>query len=663
MPCRPNSITETIAACGWETWAPEPGRYSFTNALIDVLEDWLGRRAFSAAMLHCEVLSVLKQSRPRKNREISKTPVYIVNTSNPKAHSIEITRQRYSAPLLGDLKTKLPESANGSPSSLLSSAPTVNYDKFDLPSLTATLPDKTFVLPHVIMSIALEEYQMLDMDAFACWLKDFPALASYAKIQGVYHSFSTLVILSVPVVIWNVLPDHPAWNFVGYATSDNLFASSSLETSTTDWQVSRQCTSPKLDTASVCTAVGSDVESVGPLKNRLDETTPITSVLQSMPISIVRHSSTKTSALPPPTTKPASYNPLGGNDEYRDFSENSWYPEFSREIRHSRTLVDIRNEEFDSVEDSLEIFFSASENIDSPFEVKELKDFCWGNSLADVIAGKGPAGLERIAWIDDRNSGPGLEDSKDAREYRNPLTAAGLFRALKEPRFNHEHLPDAARRLIYVTDLSPACIYALIATASWLQAFALRDAISKHLAFQSSITAKTPSNGIAKFQLDLHLPFFILDKSLPRKEPLGKAYKRPQRRWTDLSFLKLERYESQREIQEPGEVWGIQEAQISCVVTGTDNWRWIAYGFIDAEIDGVLADSTFEDLSFDLVAAGKLEVNTPIRSPQEYWIKVFEIRIDYVRKQWLYLERLLERSVDQYVQCLSKILLIAPLMI
>jgi hypothetical protein len=61
------SITETIAACGWETWAPEPGRHSFTNALIEVLEDWKDRKLFSAAMLHSEVLSVSKHPRPKKN--------------------------------------------------------------------------------------------------------------------------------------------------------------------------------------------------------------------------------------------------------------------------------------------------------------------------------------------------------------------------------------------------------------------------------------------------------------------------------------------------------------------------------------------------------------------------------------------------------------------
>jgi hypothetical protein len=56
-------------------------------------------------------------------------------------------------------------------------------------------------------------------------------------------------------------------------------------------------------------------------------------------------------------------------------------------------------------------------------------------------------------------------------------------------------------------------------------------------------------------------------------------------------------------------------------------------------------------------------MTTPIWNVRDYWIKIFEIRIDYVRGQWHYLIRKLERSIDLYVRDLSQILLILPLMI
>jgi hypothetical protein len=135
-------------------------------------------------------------------------------------------------------------------------------------------------------------------------------------------------------------------------------------------------------------------------------------------------------------------------------------PEFSTisTIHDTEKLVDVRDE-LGTVRDNLSIFFTASGNMDSRFEVEEFEYFCRGVSLADVVAAKGPAGNQRIAWTDDRISGPDLEESKVAREYENPLTATGLLRALNKLRFNDENLLDAARRLVYVTDLSPTCIY------------------------------------------------------------------------------------------------------------------------------------------------------------------------------------------------------------
>ena len=220
VPSRTNAITETIAACGWETWAPEPGRHSFTNALIEVLEEWIDRRSFSAAMLHSEVLSVLKATRPKKRLEISKTPIYIVTTSNPKTCSIEICKRSQGSMSQSYVQS---ESCNPDQSSTQVSAtePAEPEDKFDLSSLVATLPDNTFALPHVIMSVALETDQMLDVNAFEQWMKDFPAVARYAKVQGVYQSYSILVLLSVPVVVWNLLPENSACNFVGYAKSED----------------------------------------------------------------------------------------------------------------------------------------------------------------------------------------------------------------------------------------------------------------------------------------------------------------------------------------------------------------------------------------------------------------------------------------------------------
>jgi hypothetical protein len=218
-----------------------------------------------------------------------------------------------------------------------------------------------------------------------------------------------------------------------------------------------------------------------------------------------------------------------------------WCPEFSRLRQiNELTLGEFKKKVYtDSTDDAdvedlrnLSILIG---NKDPPLEAEVLEDFCRGTNLEDVKAGRGRAGIQRVVWIDERTSFPDLQGSGVARQHENPLTATGLLRALKKPRFGHEDLPDAARRLIYIADGDPACIQALAATVSTHQARVLRNAIYQYLKFQTLIAVKIPSAGFLNFQLDLHLPFFILSK-FPPEEFGGNVHLKPWRNWVDLSF-------------------------------------------------------------------------------------------------------------------------------
>src|SRR6266536_2278586 len=157
------AVTETIAACGFETWAPLPGRHSFTNALIEVLEDWKDGPPFSAAMLHTKVLSILKHERPereqahkRRRLELRRTPIHMVASCNPQLPSIQIARRPTVKPV-----QNVPKSP----------APVTNSDDGSQPKLATpkrkevepeVVPEKTdgsCQTPYVIISLALEQNQ------------------------------------------------------------------------------------------------------------------------------------------------------------------------------------------------------------------------------------------------------------------------------------------------------------------------------------------------------------------------------------------------------------------------------------------------------------------------------------------------------------------------
>ncbi|MCJ1262793.1 hypothetical protein MMC22_002663 [Lobaria immixta] len=83
-------------------------------------------------------------------------------------------------------------------------------------------PDPNFKCPKVVISIALEEDQRLRPDELTEWLRSVPALANFVHVEGVYESDSVMIILSLPVAIWNLMPDDPAVSFIGFIRSRNM---------------------------------------------------------------------------------------------------------------------------------------------------------------------------------------------------------------------------------------------------------------------------------------------------------------------------------------------------------------------------------------------------------------------------------------------------------
>ena len=209
-----NSITETISASSWDAIAPDPGRYSFTSTLIEVLQEW-SKRTFSAAMLHAEILARLKHPRPEmrngKHFEARSTPVHFMMTANHRAPSIEMSRivsadkRPPSPPQEEPINegTGPVEGRSVGPQEIIGSEPSVD-------------------VPHVMISLALEDDQRLNINDWEHWLQSIPAIAKYVKVQGVFKSHSTLLLLSMPVMVWDLLPENHACNFVAFVRSNNL---------------------------------------------------------------------------------------------------------------------------------------------------------------------------------------------------------------------------------------------------------------------------------------------------------------------------------------------------------------------------------------------------------------------------------------------------------
>lgn len=231
-----NGITEIIAACGFEAWAPDVGQHSFTRSLVDELKYLGGMGPFSTSLLHNKVLSRVKYWKPRfapsaSHREMRKTPIYIVISNETRPRSIELEPLRLRRLKDDNNRDISPASSiRGSTFSSLS----ISVDQASTSgiasessssSLDDVWPDKKFDCPKVLMSIALEEEQWLSPQHWTDWIRSIPALVKYANIEGIYKSDSTMLLISVPIAIWNLVPADPAISFVGFQKSQNLLVS------------------------------------------------------------------------------------------------------------------------------------------------------------------------------------------------------------------------------------------------------------------------------------------------------------------------------------------------------------------------------------------------------------------------------------------------------
>ncbi|KAF2189216.1 hypothetical protein K469DRAFT_563071 [Zopfia rhizophila CBS 207.26] len=315
--------------------------------------------------------------------------------------------------------------------------------------------------------------------------------------------------------------------------------------------------------------------------------------------------------------------------EDQDFKEDGSFVEL-------RKLVDADG-------DDLDVFLREYEGPVPDCAVALIKEFC--SSINPNLLQTESTQTQRGAWLDDRDSHGGF------RTYLNPIGPKELYGHLKQLRFECPGACDAARRLIYISNLNPYYILALAKTASEYQVSVLKDTIWKHLTLQASVRVEIP-RGFPIFRLECHIPYLALRTStMPSTESiLAGVETKPRRKWFDLSFLKTshpKELEKQR--------IGVYEAQISVVTCGSDKSKWATYAFVDTEFDGEPleeGDFDYEGMHEDPIVSesdGQINANHPIQDAREYFLLVVEKRMAQVHREWKYLVQKVEESIEKFV--------------
>jgi hypothetical protein len=248
-----NKVMQAITACGYETTAAEVGNHSFTNALTHELAIASKVLPFTISELHARVVSKLKCYAPEllkgddgnyvdtaDNRLLfeqqpRRTPIFTVVCRAKPTRSIVIAPLGMIYPSPADSG---PRSHQNSPGDM----PEVAMDISDAGEGSSKEPssERQFKkrkrplneekYPFILISARLEK--RYNKEAWLGWVRNAPDDVNGIHIEGAYESFSTLLLLRIPIAVWNLLPDDPAYTFVAYVTSENYAASPGSDAST-----------------------------------------------------------------------------------------------------------------------------------------------------------------------------------------------------------------------------------------------------------------------------------------------------------------------------------------------------------------------------------------------------------------------------------------------
>lgn len=211
-------LVEVLAASGIGSTAPVGGPYTFTANLIQELQDLLDKNLppIPVAHLHGRLMYRMKQHLPIGEIERSRTPHHYYLAHGKTIRSIPI----------GPWAPK--ESGSTSTSSLGNST-SGNEGRFGRQVEAANIysqiwPDVTFQHDKVLIAISLSSdvSQDLDSRSWQDWLRQIPALVDCVNVEAAYRSRSTLLLVSMPIAIWNLLPESEATSFIGFISSPNL---------------------------------------------------------------------------------------------------------------------------------------------------------------------------------------------------------------------------------------------------------------------------------------------------------------------------------------------------------------------------------------------------------------------------------------------------------
>jgi hypothetical protein len=229
-----NGVTEVISACPYNSNANGVGPYSFTHALVIELEALASRAEFSTGELYNNIYCRTQIRLPEDGAgtERHPPPIHLVLSNDSKfRRSIHLAR-RLSRGSSGTKPSTLEaneaplEENNTRKPSETSSTLDKGEDHKDESISSSTNEIRTLKeVPRLALAIRFNEnlrLEDLSTDLFIEWLRTMPVVAQQVRVEAGFDSFSSLLIVSIPISLSAYLSYNPAVSCLGPITSSNL---------------------------------------------------------------------------------------------------------------------------------------------------------------------------------------------------------------------------------------------------------------------------------------------------------------------------------------------------------------------------------------------------------------------------------------------------------
>jgi hypothetical protein len=226
-------VTELISACSYNSVANGVGQYSFTNALTIELRELSVKPFFTVGELFGHIFCRIQTRMPEDGRERQPAPVHLSLTNSqeqPRSICLAKLDTVYSP---SKAHSHMPR---GYPVDYVGSLPTNEFNQERGSSMSThkegSKPEFENVaqavsgnkVPKLAFAIRLKEdlkVGQLSQDLFMEWLRSVPVVAEEVKVEAGFDSFSSLLILSVPISLMAYLPSNSALISLGPITSSN----------------------------------------------------------------------------------------------------------------------------------------------------------------------------------------------------------------------------------------------------------------------------------------------------------------------------------------------------------------------------------------------------------------------------------------------------------